>query len=216
MVLKAFSGWGRTNFSLEITIWLIWNTSGTRQVGNHCRKPNLYPTSIERSVCVCCNLPGSWGGRQAHWGACASRLLGNPKPCCYPQLSWAAKQLCLEACSGQRSAGASLMQPHTGQQQTGWCKATLRHSYSRSRLLASPEVLSPRPRISHTHRCKNPHLLQMCSRTMSLRNLPAEFHSADIMRMAKVEEFGYLLSIRLPTACFVCTLLPLGGLQTIL
>lgn len=51
---------------------------------------------------------------------------------------------------------------------------------------------------------------------MSFRNFPVEVHSVDIMPKGKVEEFRYLLSNRLPLACFAGTvLLLLGGLQTI-
>jgi len=50
---------------------------------------------------------------------------------------------------------------------------------------------------------------------MPFRNLPVEFHSIDIMPKGKVEELRYLLSTRLPLACFASTVLPLGGLQTI-
>lgn len=78
MVFKAFSGRGRTNFSLEITVWLILIIFGARQVGNRCWRPSFRPTSIERSVCVRCDLPGSRGGQPGHRQR-ASQLLGNAK-----------------------------------------------------------------------------------------------------------------------------------------
>lgn len=109
MVCKAFSVWRRTNFSLEISIWLILITFGSRQVGNGCWRPNLCPTSIRHNVCVHCDdLPGSWGGQQVHWGVLM--------PSSAKQGSWAMLPGSLQHAE---EFWGFLTQPHTGQQQAG-------------------------------------------------------------------------------------------------